>query len=235
MSSSSGPKIITNSLVLHLDAADRKSYPGSGTVWRDRSGNGINGTLTNGATFSNSNGGTLVCGGGNSGYVSLGIPSLLNGIQVPLTICMWAKANSFGSYNCLWGVYSSTGGGRLYSLFRLDGAYVRYYTSNSSGGFQNNGSLISSTDTWNFYAVTVAGTLSSPIVTIYLNNSSQTFSYGALTATPDLTVNFRIGSNVGGGEFWNGNISNATWYNRALTSEEIKQNYNATKSRFGLL
>ena len=57
------PKIVTNGLVLCLDAANRKSYPGSGNIWRDLSGNGNNGTLTNGPTFSSANGGSIVFDG----------------------------------------------------------------------------------------------------------------------------------------------------------------------------
>jgi hypothetical protein len=226
-------KIVSNGLVLCLDAADKKSYPGSGATWFDRSGNGNNGTLINGPTFSGANGGNLAFDGTND-YVSLGTPAQLRGIQVPLTICMWAKANSFNNYNCLWAVYKTVTGGGLYSLFRVDFGFLTYYTTNSSGGFQSNGNFAVPLNTWNFYAVTVSGTLSSPIVTIYLNGSSQTFSYGALTSTLDLTVDFRIGANAADQENWNGNIPNAMWYNRALTPQEIKQNFNATRGRFGI-
>jgi hypothetical protein len=67
MSSSSGPDIITNGLVLSLDAANRFSYPGSGTTWTDRSGNGNNGTLVSSPTFSGGNGGSLGFNGSNIG------------------------------------------------------------------------------------------------------------------------------------------------------------------------
>ena len=225
------PSIITNGLVLCLDAANRKSYPGSGTTWTDLSGRGNNGTLVNGVGYNGSNLGSLVFDGSDD-YVTLGTPALMNGVQVPLTISLWARANSFGAYNTLWGVYSSTTGGRLYSLFRVDSGTLRYFTSNSSGGFQFNGSFAPSTSVWNFYTVTVSGTLSSPSVTIYLNSSSQTFSYSTLTSSPNLSVDFRIGGNSAGSEGWNGNISNVMWYNRALTAAEIQQNYNALKSRY---
>lgn len=227
--------IVLNGLVLWLDAGASDSYPAGGTVWRDLAGSN-NGTLTNGPTFSSANGGSVVFDGSDD-YATLGTPSLLNGVQVPLTICMWAKANSFGTYNVLWSADKALTGGGLYSMLRLDSGILRYFTTNSSGGFQFNGSpnLTPSTNVWNFYAVTVLGTLSSPTVTLYLNNSSQTYSYSTLSSSPNLTVNFRIGSSERtNGEFWNGNISNAMWYNRALTSAEILQNYNATKGRFGL-
>ena len=71
MSLNHSPKIVTDGLVLCLDAASRKSYPGSGTTWFDRSGNGNNGTLTNGPTFSSDNGGSIVFDGTND-YVNCG-------------------------------------------------------------------------------------------------------------------------------------------------------------------
>ena len=58
-----GPSIVTNGLVLSLDAADKNSYPGSGTVWTDLSGNNIIGTLTNGPTFNSQNGGSIFTDG----------------------------------------------------------------------------------------------------------------------------------------------------------------------------
>ena len=65
------PNIITDGLVLYLDAANTKSYPGSGTTWRDLSKSQLNGTLTNGPTFNSSNGGSIVFDGVDD-YVNLG-------------------------------------------------------------------------------------------------------------------------------------------------------------------
>ena len=66
-----GPTVVTNGLVLALDAADRNSYPGSGTAWTDISGRGNTGTLTNGPTYSSANGGSIVFDGTND-YVDCG-------------------------------------------------------------------------------------------------------------------------------------------------------------------
>jgi hypothetical protein len=230
-----GPEISNDGLVLALDAGNTKSYPGSGTTLIDMTGLGNTGTLTNGPTYSSANGGSIVFDGGDD-YVTLGTPSALNGVQVPITICMWAKANAFSTYNTLWGVYSGISGGQLYSLIRVDSGTLKYYASNSAGGYQSNGTLTPSANAWNFYAVTVSGTLSSPTVTLRVNNSSETFSYSALTSSPNLTVDFRIGGNQANPttEFWNGNISNAMWYNRALSAAEISQNFNATRGRYGV-
>jgi hypothetical protein len=235
MAIKANPIIASTGLVLCLDAANFRSYAGSGTSWSDLSGNGNTGTLTNGPTYNSANGGSLLFDGTND-YVTLGTPSLLNGVQVPITICVWAKANSLSS-NTLWGAYKSTTSSQCYSLLRIDGGNtLRYFASTSSGSYQFQNSFIVSANVWNFYAVTVSGTISSPSVTIYLNTSSQTFSYSALSSSPDLTVDFRIGGTQAGPttETWNGNISNVMWYNRALSAAEIRQNYYATRSRYGI-
>ena len=65
MATNYSPSIVTDGLVLCLDAANTKSYPGSGTTWTDISGRGNNGTLTNGPTFSSDDGGSIVVDGSN--------------------------------------------------------------------------------------------------------------------------------------------------------------------------
>ncbi len=69
--------IVKDGLVLLLDAAKKDSYPGSGTLWRDVSGNGNNGTLTNGPIFNSNNGGSVVFDGSND-YVPLTTSNLLS-------------------------------------------------------------------------------------------------------------------------------------------------------------
>ena len=74
MALSHSPRIVTDGLVLCLDASDPQSYSGSGNTWSDRSGNGSNGTLTNGPTFDSDNKGSLVFDGVND-YINFGNPS----------------------------------------------------------------------------------------------------------------------------------------------------------------
>jgi len=83
------PRIITDGLVLCLDAGNPKSYPGSGTTWTDLSGNGNNGTLTNGPTYNSGNLGSLVFDGVND-YVNLGDLDL----PAPFTLSIWFKGNT---------------------------------------------------------------------------------------------------------------------------------------------
>ena len=86
------PRIVTSGLVLALDAADRNSYPRTGTTWTDLSGNGYNGTLTNSPTFSNSNGGSIIFDGTND-YTSTSLDLSLNNTN-SVSISMWIKTGN---------------------------------------------------------------------------------------------------------------------------------------------
>jgi hypothetical protein len=226
--------IILDGLVLHLDAGNSQSYPGSGTTWADLSGNGNNGTLTNGPTFSSANKGAIAFDGTDD-YVMLGTPPTLAGLQVPLTICAWVYPDSLSQFTTIYGAYGATSGSRLYSMVRVDSGILKYYTSTTAGGFQSGGSLTITPSTWQFIAVRVSGSISSPTVTLFRNDISQTFGLSALSSSPNLTVTLRIaGNQANSNESLNGRIPFLTVYNRALSAAEVSQNFNALRGRFGI-
>jgi hypothetical protein len=222
--------------VLDLDAGNLLSYPGSGTTWYDLSGNNIHGTLINGVGYDSSNQGSLYFHRPSNNYVTLGTPALLNGVQVPLTICIWAKSIDFSAYHSLWGVYNAPSNHRIYSIIRIYSSQFQYFASSFSGGYQYD-TFFSNLpiNIWKFYAVRVSGTLSSPTVTAFLNNSSVTQNFNAFTPTPNLNVEFRIGdTQYNYPEYWYGNIASVKWYDSALTNEQILYIFNATKDRFNV-
>jgi hypothetical protein len=96
MASIGGPNIVTDGLVLALDAANTKSYPGSGTVWKDLSGNGNNGTLINGPTFDTGNLGSIEFDGVDD-WTSFG--NILNTGTSDFTISAWVKSTSTATGN----------------------------------------------------------------------------------------------------------------------------------------
>ena len=110
MSTKYSPKIITNGLVLSLDAANNKSYPRSGTTWTDLSGNSNTGTLTNGPSFNDGNQGSIVFDGIND-YASLSTttPTDLQG-NPAFTVDGWFKSNGDWTGGATWGI---GGGGFL--------------------------------------------------------------------------------------------------------------------------
>lgn len=228
MAISRGPKIVTNGLVLALDAADRNSYPGTGTTWRDLSGNNYNGTLTNGPTFNNSNGGCIIFDGTDDN-VQLGNASTFLPTSA-ITVNCWAKTNVVQVYKKIFvtvtaGTQAITG---IY--FSLGPAPYNYYL----GIITNNGSQFagSNTDPSTSAFSNFCGTYDGANIRLYLN--------GTLLATQSHTgtiINTGIGRISGydnGGEIWDGRVASLSIYNKALTATEILRNYNATKTRFGL-
>jgi len=214
--------IVTSGLVLNLDAGDAASYPGSGTTWTDLSGNGNNGTLTNmdGTNFDSANGGSLEFNGSNE-FVPIGSTGFPTSNSAG-TLSAWARTNTItGGF-----VFIVSYGGAGTSLARFLGI------ANSTflfGGYAND--ITASgvpLNTW----FNMAG--------VYTGTNALMYVNGVLVSGPTAkswntsSGNANIGRQTNGNEYWNGNISQVSIYNRALTAAEVTQNYNALKSRYGL-
>jgi hypothetical protein len=228
MAISRGPKIVTSGLVLALDAADKNSYRGSGTSWFDLSGTVNSGSLTNGPTFSGANQGTFVFDGTDDN-VQLGNASAFLPTSA-ITINCWAKTNVIQVYKKIFvtvsvGTQSITG-----VYFSLGPA-----TNNIYLGIITNNGIQYATSTTN-----PSTTLFSNFCGTYDGTNIRLYLNGTLLATQAQTgtiVNTGIGRISGydnGSEIWDGNISTFSIYNRALSASEVLQNYNVTKTRFGL-
>jgi hypothetical protein len=219
MSASGGPNISEDGLVLILDAANVKSYPGSGTTWNDVSGNSNSGSLINGPTFDGGNLGSIVFDGSND-YVQTNI----NRSFTAMTLMGFIKRN--GAQVDYTGIFYSRGtsitGISFYSTNNLgytwNGA-VNTYTFNSN--------LLVPNNTWCMVAMSVTSTAA----TLYVNTSSATNTVSHTSTTID---DLKLGQDDFGSRFMNGNIANVMMYNRALSANEIFQNFNATRSRFGV-
>jgi len=206
--------IVTDGLVFNMDAGFTPSYPKNGTTWYDVSTNTNNGTLTNGPTFNTGNGGSIVFDGIND-YVNCGA-----GITTTSTITVnsWVKLNSNNNYQHI--VDSSNNSWHLSVL--IDGRAYFWDGSvyHTSGQYLNTG-------TW--YMLTGVKTLTQNL--IYVNGSLS----DSLSSTNNVpTYNIWIGQWQTNNRPLNGYVSSVKIYNRALTSSEILQNYNAQKGRFGL-
>lgn len=235
-----GPTVVSNGLVFYVDAANKKSYRGTGTTWLDLSGNNYTGTLTNGPTFSAGNGGSIVFDGTND-YISVNADNTLKTLQVPMTILCWARPTTSKSYMSIFGNYSDVVNNKLIKLIRLDSNLYRYFASKSDGTYQYFEMTVTPTlNTWNLFSIIVSGTISSTSVIMGLNTvfENKGAFASALSSSPDTTVPVYIANNannyVGANESFQGNIVNTLIYNRALSTTEVLQNYNATKTRFGL-
>jgi len=231
MSFNYSPKIVTNGLVLCLDAANTKSYVSGSTAWTDLSKGGNTFTLTNGPTFSNVNGGTIIFDGVDD-YANCSNSSNLQINQG--TISAWVKTSTPGS--SFRGIIIKQNN---YGLFVNNGVLITYDWGNPS--IRTTGINIAD-GTWKNVAMTFTDNTGTPSnnAIIYLNGTAvltttikifnnlievQLASGGTSDATP---------SGTRGIQQLNGSIAQSLIYNRALSATEIKQNYNATKGRYGL-
>ena len=234
MATKYSPKIITNGLVLSLDAANDKSYPRSGTTWSDLSGNNNNGTLTNGPTFNAGNQGSIVFDGVDD-YVTK--TSWISPPTNTLTIGCWVKFsdNLNDRYLLSFGrdIGGSTGGLALFAYGFNSISDVLIFEFGSGIGRVSSG-IVPSLNIWYYLIVTADATN----VKFYLNGELKNTSSqgsGAITSSPTLSIGSYVNSSgTPGTYFYAGNISQVSIYSRALTATEVLQNYNATKSRFGL-
>lgn len=223
-----GPRTITNGLVLALDAADKNSYKGSGTTWKDLTSNANNGTLTNGPTFSNTKGGTIVLDGIDD-YITCSNSTSLQ-ITSALTLEIWfyntAAVDGLGMI-----VKGPLSGDYDYMLYLTgNSSMVYFYKKDSLGSAHYGGITLSLLNRWLHIVVTHT---SGGLYTMYVNgvaSDSATFTNSSIRSSSNPLY-------IGAGwnpDYFYGNIGLSKIYNRALTATEVLQNYNATKTRFGL-
>ena len=232
------PRIVTDSLVLALDAANTKSYPGSGTAWTDLSGRGNTGTLTNGPTYSTENGGSIVFDGTND-WVDLGTATSL-GFSSVRTISCWVKVSAIASQGTVLGMWDLVGGvnQRTFALY-VDFSTSKFVSIWSPDGV-NDGTVLYDTtnvqlNTWyNLVCIFRSGVRELWKNGVLVSSLSQATTYTS-ASTNRLGMGAIPGrsSDTPGG-FLNGNVANTQIYNRALSATEISQNFNALRSRYGI-
>lgn len=226
MSINYNTKIATEDLVLYLDAANKKSYSGTGAVWYDLSGRNNHGTIIGGGvTFSNDsfvfNGGlnsiecptmAAMCGGTWSGYITM---EMVMKIANPPTntlmgYCGFTQASPLSAFKFM----NST---RLF-IDTYNTTSTRYNTSCSSA---------ISYGTWYHVTAVYDGS------TKGYQNGSLVHSSPAYAQSDISNLNFLIGNGMGYYNFM-GSMVMVRLYNRALSTLEIKENFNALRYRFGL-
>lgn len=226
------PSIVTNGLVLLMDAAFTPSYPKGGTGWYDMSTSSKTGILTNGVSYSSNNSGSLSYSSASLQFVD--VPDL--GSLTQFTVSTWFKLNTLpttaGAAAVVANIYN---GSNLNFSIGLNSSPS---SANICGGFYNGAwrttsGFTPSTGTWYNVSVTYNGTQ----IIEYLNGSSQsTLNYTGTPASSGLGI--RIGrrwdSAPNSVDYINGEIPVVYIYNRALSSTEILTNHNALKSRYGL-
>jgi hypothetical protein len=232
MAFSYSPKpVIDNSLVLYLDAANPKSYASGSTTWSDVSRAGNSGTLVNGVLYNTANAGNMVFEGTNS---SVGVGNNVMFNILDITVSIWAYQTTPNSYNPLITRYGQTSNFNGWSI-----SYSNTTNKFSFGGRESIAAYINA-PTVNTYSLNrwhhIVGTKSGSTWRIYVNGILDNSTTAGTGTTSFLTSNMYVGAELGNAYNYYGasNIANVQIYNRALSAAEILQNYNATKSRFGL-
>ena len=255
MGTNYNPKIVTNGLTTYYDPANSKSYPGSGTTVYDLSSANQNGTMVNGSTYSSDDAGTFVFDGVNdyvgtntSTYSRLYSAWTVNGVYgypTEKTIEIWVRTSETSGYlvSRPW-----NGGGQYNYRLHPGGAYVLVggesthqessitFSSISDGEWHQ---VVLFMDKTNF-GVSIDG--ASTFTQKAHNFTSGSLAHGGYGNTGDSNLSTVIMSLYPYGGAWGGNtgfsITGSTaifrQYNRVLSQDEIKQNFNATRGRFGI-
>ena len=219
--------LVTDGLILHLDAARKPSYPGSGDVCYDLTPNQYTGSLVNGTTFEkNRNSGTFSFDGSND-YIEIGYEGDLS--TNSYTFSFAAKHRGFrNNRRTMMGLSS----GSQYAFFTYN---MQIWESDTQFlSFYGNGSSYT-TYTFNldqpFYEWNYFTSVQTPTSMHTYVNGVLKSSITSVTLRNDFD---RIWIGQRGGQYWTGWIPEFRMYNRALSAEEVLQNYNALKGRFGL-
>jgi len=225
-----GPNIVKDGLWLYLDAANKKSYRGTGTSWLDLSGNNRNTTLTNGPTFNSVNGGAIVFDGVDD-YATPNIQQ--NTDNKSITWEAWFWDNSPGG----WGNFSTAiisnyqSGTPPFTVLHINPDGTTFFQQNNS--LNTTVSVSSNKNVCDSIWHHLVGVVDSTTMYYYID-ANLIGSVGKVTGTTTSGQNLIF---AGGhySRYQSCRLSIIRLYdNKALSASEVLQNYNATKTRFGL-
>jgi hypothetical protein len=227
MGTSYNPRIVTDGLVLCLDAANKRSYPGAGNTWTDLTTNKYNGALTNGPTFNSANGGSLIFDGTDD-LCRTTLPA--SELDLDCTVIVTCSVAAVGSIE-------STAN-RAFTLDRTSGSTKwTIGTRRETTLFQFAGAGGDDNSTTSYFSYSLNEIFQAAVVVsgsghrLYKNGNLK--SSGSLTGDNSSFSFAAVGCRIiKNDRHWNGKIFNVTAYNRQLTDAEIRQNYLATKGRY---
>lgn len=211
-----GSNIVRNGLAIQYDAANIKSYPGSGSSIYDLSGNGRGATLGNDVAVESLNGGRFAYDGVND-YLNTNDPQSISTSIVSAMV--WVQVDSHRNYHSFINNNLDDNGWVLYaseSEWRVGGI--------TDGGVPyNTGSAHGNSTAWTNLCFTFDATT----VRFYVNGQQT-----ATVTPPGDTTIYVEGASTEGVSLYK--TANMLVYDRALTSAEVQQNFEATRSRFGI-
>ena len=242
MGLSHSPSIVTSNLILALDAANPKSYSGSGNTWFDITGRGNHGTLVNGPAYSSNSGGYISCDGTND-YIEVLDNSIFDFGTNNFSVEYWFRKNATTTgHQHIWGVNKwNTGGSPGTNEWDLDIGNGASGTGESVIFAIESGSTsylvaISNTPTlylWNQVVAIRAGAGLSVYMNGAMIGTSSPVGMATTTSVNNISGrNIRIANSALNNYYTKSDSSIVRIYNKALTPEEVKQNYDANKTRY---
>lgn len=220
-------RIVRDGLVLCLDAADRKSYPGTGTTWLDRSGNGNHGTSSNLSNFVSNDQKSLYF---NTTYVNLALnPSLFTTQATLIIFLKLATAISVtgGGIERISGI-----GSKAFSHYTWSDGLAYFGTFLSEIRRVNSIALSNTIDRTNWHMITITCSPGANNWKFYQNTELIRTDTGDSNISLSTNGIFSVGGDIN--YRMQGNISNILMYNRALSANDIQQNFTSLKGRFGI-
>ena len=240
------PPIVNTNLILHWDAGNPASYPGSGTTIEDLTSSNYEGTL-NGPTYSSADGGKFVHTESSNHWInSSGTTASPASVGTSdFSAEVWVRANNTNQQSWLWANRSNSTGSQFSIICGSPDVNGNVTLSKRFGGFivNSNGTVFKSFETnsdyidgnWKHVVFTRAG----DVLKFYINGSEVAYTMvinvGSGTADVSTSTTWRSGDNGAGNGLFalDGDTSIYRLYNKALTSDEVLQNFNAEKSRYG--
>ena len=220
MSFSYSPKTVTDGLVFYIDAANTKSYISGSTAWNDLSKGGNNSTLINGPTFNSGSGGAINFDGTND-HATTPFPGILG--NNPRTVSIWFRPDTIQNRNLLG--YGTGTASRMWDVLLFQGLVgMHLYNSGAEAGTPY------TVGVWQNITFTYAD----PTIISYMNGEIKvTRTYAGIDTGNANPLSIAQGVFVSY-HYFDGLIGLVQMYNKALTAQEVLQNYNATKTRYGL-
>jgi len=242
MGLSHSPSIVTSNLILALDAANPKSYSGSGNTWFDITGRGNHGTLVNGPAYSSNSGGFISCDGVDD-YIEILDNSIFDFGSNNFSVEYWFRKNATTTgFQHIWGVNKwNTGGSLGTNEWDLDigngfsgtGESVLFAIESGSTSYFM---AISNTPTlylWNQVVAIRAGAGLSVYMNGAMIGASSPVGMAVTTSVNNISGrNIRIANSAVNNYHTKSDSSIVRIYNKALTPDEVKQNYDANKTRY---
>ena len=219
----SSASVVTTGLQLYLDAGNASSYPGSGTTWTDLSGNSRTGTLTNGPTYSGTNGGSIVFDGSNDFVQCTGSLTV-----TAATFVTWIRRNgNQGQYD---GILFSRGTNTTGMNFQASNQ-LGYHWNDAGNTYNWQSGLTIPDATWCMIAISVTSTAA----TAYLcQTSGTTTATNTVNHSSSLLNDIKLAVDDAAARYFNGNIAIALLYNIALSAGQVSTNFEADRGRFGV-